>query len=252
MAYMFTTCLDASKTGLRVIPSEFHKHRHMYGTRQPRYVKESSESRHFEDAPCKREPGQKPFILDVLVDEGRRMRDDLLTRYDRRRLTMSERRDPDLLRPIEDAERTAATADEAGIKLYSSNLKDIHDHVETFHKKWITIIDASKSTSSPRSRSPPDKPKANDPWDMLAREFAKPPVFRCLTLLQPEEIKLIVASCAYRKSHKFAFSAAFYMLCTIKARALGFVPFTTQFAESMTVSGAVARALDHTLAQEGE
>ncbi|EIW87305.1 hypothetical protein CONPUDRAFT_87147 [Coniophora puteana RWD-64-598 SS2] len=249
---VFTTCLDASKTGLRVKTTEFHRHRTMAGNRQPRYIRDLTDHRNSDDAPCKRDKGQKPFILDVLVDEGRRMRDAFLTKYDARKQTMGERHDRDLLKPVEDAEKMAAAMEREGIPFYSSNLQEMERHIDTFYKRWIVLIDASKSSSSSRSRSPADKSKTNDPWDALARDFAKVPPFQSLQCFPDAEVKCIIASRAYRRSRKFAFNAAFLTLCSIKARALGCVPFTTQFAESMSVSGAVARALDHTLAQEGE
>ncbi|KAG1908526.1 uncharacterized protein F5891DRAFT_1205610 [Suillus fuscotomentosus] len=79
LAYMFTTCLNASKMRLQLKPHVFEADCKSCGKCKPYYMAALEQNiKGQEVLKCK---GSTPYILDALVDEGRRLRDDFLKHY---------------------------------------------------------------------------------------------------------------------------------------------------------------------------
>ncbi|KAF9236846.1 RNA dependent RNA polymerase-domain-containing protein [Melanogaster broomeanus] len=204
LAYMFTTCLDASKTGLRVKLPVFDRDRQQWGPKKPWYAWKLEQSKGTKikgQQPSSKRQGV-PFILDVLVEEGDTLRKQCLRKY--RQLKDAHRdmdaEDRDLTQPWHAAKSRAAQAQAAGIRGFAENLNDIENHV---HASWAT---SSNSTSS-----------KDGAFVEVARDFAKCPAFRGFQCFSDEDVRTLKTSLAASKSRQFAFSTGFQELCAIKA-----------------------------------
>ncbi|OAX39662.1 hypothetical protein K503DRAFT_716030 [Rhizopogon vinicolor AM-OR11-026] len=243
LAYMFTTCLDASKTGLRVKSHVFEEDRKYSMRSKPHYMValQKSDARKEDQGVAKRKGPS--FILDVLVDEGRRLRDEFLKRYSTmRNSTHGAGRDAHLTSPYFCASRRAKEVSQAsGFQGLESNLSVIRHHVKKAHDEWHGAIAMTKSTSKAKG--------AVDPRDQriqgAVQSFAQRPSFPLaeVLLLSEEELRSVKASYAYVLSPAFAFSVAFAELCAMKARVQNAILFADRFAEVMNIPTNILRAL---------
>ncbi|KIJ13767.1 hypothetical protein PAXINDRAFT_135617 [Paxillus involutus ATCC 200175] len=250
-AAVFTTCLDASKTGLRVKIPVFEKDRQQWGSSKPWYawkLEQSKGAKTKDQKPSSKRRGV-PFILDVLVEEGENLRKQFLGEY--RRLKDSHRdmdsEDRDLTKPWNAARSRAAQAQAAGIPGLAENLKDIETHV---HASWRAFQRAAACSFTKAASSNSTSTGKDSAFVEVARDFARCPTFRGFQYFSDEDVRTLKASLAASKSLQFAFSAAFQELCTIKSRAAGNVAFTHQFAQCMSVPNAVIRTFSQ--AQGGD
>ncbi|KAG1840300.1 RNA dependent RNA polymerase-domain-containing protein [Suillus subalutaceus] len=227
LAYMFTTCLDASKTGLRVKAHVFEQDRKSCGNRKPYYMV-ALEQKTEGQAVSKRK-GSTPYILDALVDEGRRLRDDFLKQYSVLRSSSTKTADHDLTSPYLSASRRATQASYAGFHILQDNLSAVKVHVQRAYGDWQAAVALQKKTSEERGSSDPKSQAIQKSVQHFAR--------------RPEELKIIMASYAYNLSSAFGFSVAFAELCAIKARVQGAVLFADRFAEVMCIPNNILRAL---------
>ncbi|KAG2122046.1 RNA dependent RNA polymerase-domain-containing protein [Suillus cothurnatus] len=222
LAYMFTTCLDASKTGLRVKRHVFEADRKSYGSCKPYYkeaaLKKSDYPR--EDAPLSKRKALSSFILDDLVDEGNHLRDEFMKKYSSLRSSSSPQ------------------AVHVGFQGLQVNLTVAKKHVDKAYQDWLRAVAMQKSASSP-GRSDPKEQQIQK----AAQCFAQRPLFQDVLFFSEEELKTIMASYAYTLSQAFGFSVAFAELCAIKARVQGGVLFEDNFAQVMNIPGNVLRAL---------
>ncbi|KAG2153597.1 RNA dependent RNA polymerase-domain-containing protein [Suillus bovinus] len=234
LAYMFTTCLDASKTGLRVKPHVFEQDRKFCGNRKPYYMVPPEQRT--EGQEISRRKGSTPYILDALVDEGRRLRDDFLKRYSVLRSSSINMADQDLTSPFLSASRRAKEASHAGVHVLQDNLSVVKAHVQRVHEDWQVATSLQKKASDGRGSSDP-KTQA---IQKSVQHFARRPE---VLFFSDEDLKTIMASYAYNLSGGFGFSVAFAELCAIKARVQGAVLFADRFAEVMCIPNNVVRAL---------
>ncbi|KAG0706616.1 RNA dependent RNA polymerase-domain-containing protein [Suillus ampliporus] len=237
LAYMFTTCLDASKTGLRVKADVFEKDRKSCGNRKPYYTVTLEQST--EGQEVSKRTGSTPYILDALVDEGRRLRDDFVKRYSNLRGSSSTNvadRDPHLTSPYITTSRRATQASHAGFQGLQENLTVVKNHVQRAYEAWQAAVALQKSTS--KAKGSPD-PKAQQ-IQKSVQYFARRPE---VLFFSEEELKTVMASYAYHLSGAFGFSVAFAELCAIKARVQGSVLFANRFAEVMNIPKNILRAL---------
>ncbi|KAG8219296.1 RNA dependent RNA polymerase-domain-containing protein [Butyriboletus roseoflavus] len=247
LAYMFTTCLDASKTGLRVKLPVFDQDRQQWGAKQPWYAwkLEQSEGKGGKNTPQKTPHKRQgsPFILDVLVEEGENLKEEALQDY-RKLRTQSPEEDLDLSRPWHAAKAKAAQAKASGIFGLTKNLEDIEIHVDEAWKGYLRAVKISNGTSDESSSS------KDRPYNKVASSFAKPLLFRGFVFFSDNDVQILKASLASTKSLPFAFSVAFHDLCAIKARATGNVALTHQFAQCITVPSIVVRTFSQTHAAD--
>ncbi|KAG2159654.1 RNA dependent RNA polymerase-domain-containing protein [Suillus bovinus] len=242
LAYMFTTCLDAKKSGLRVKQHVFEADRKKYGSRKPYYkvaaLKKSDSPR--EDPPPLKRISSSPFILDDLVDEGNRLRDEYVKKYSSLRNSPPRALDHDthLTSPYTSASYRATQAMHVGFQGLQSNLTVAKNHVDKAYQDWLRAIAMQKSASCP-GRSDPKEQQIQK----VVQYFAQRPLFQDVLFFSAEELKTIMASYAYTLNQSFGFSVAFRELCAIKARAQGEVPFEDKFAQVMNIPNNVLRAL---------
>ncbi|KAG1760381.1 RNA dependent RNA polymerase-domain-containing protein [Suillus occidentalis] len=236
LAYMFTTCLDASKTGLRA-------DRKAFGSRKPYYklaVLKKSDSPREDPLPLQR-MSLSPFILDDLVNEGNRLRNEFVQRYSSLR-SSSPRftdRDAHLTSPYTCASYRATQAAHAGFKALQVNLTVTKKHVDNAYRDWQCAIAMRKSSSSDGRSSDLKEQRIQQ----AAKYFAQRPLFQDPLFFSEEELKTVKASYAYTINQSFGFSVAFTELCAIKARVQGGVIFEDKFAQVMNIPNNVLRAL---------
>ncbi|KAF8131526.1 RNA dependent RNA polymerase-domain-containing protein [Boletus edulis] len=247
LAYMFTTCLDASKTGLRVKSSVFDKDREQWGAKKSWYQWKLEQGKEkgkgVKSNPpnlLKREGSSEPFILDVLMMEGEKLREEALQKY-RSLKAQSTDQDQDLSRPWIVAKAKAAQARSQGILGFSENLEDIKAQVEKASEKYHRAVAISQGTG-PKATSSSAR-LGDSHYDEAASVFAQSPPFRGFVFFSDEDVQTLKASFASTKGLSFAFSVAFHDLCAIKARAAGNIALTHQFAQCITVPNIVARTL---------
>ncbi|KAG1747654.1 RNA dependent RNA polymerase-domain-containing protein [Suillus lakei] len=237
LAYMFTTCLDASKTGLRVKAHVFEGDRKYCGDRKPYYMVALGQSA--EGKSVSKRKGPTPYILDALVDEGRRLRDDFLKQYSVLRSSSTNTTDPDLTSPYLSASRRATQASRTGLQILQDHLSVVKCHVQKAYEDWQAAVALQKKVSEGRGSLDP-KTQA---IQKSVQHFARRPE---VLFFSDEELKTIMASYAYNLSGAFGFSVAFADLCAIKARVQGAVLFADRFAEVMCIPNNILRALSQT------
>ncbi|KAG9313859.1 RNA dependent RNA polymerase-domain-containing protein [Chiua virens] len=252
LAYMFTTCLDASKTGLRVKPPVFDSDMKHWGTKKPWYAwrLEQGKGKNNDQMQLLRQRDSQAFILDVLVAEGDNLRKEALEEYRRLKVhTMKE--DQDLSRPWNEAKAKAKQAqDDHGISCFTENLDDIQTHVNNALGSFRRAVEIYKPDGTNGSASRDSQ--ATVLFERVASLFAKPPSFRGFVFFSDDDIRTLKASYASNLSLSFAFSVAFYDLCCIKAKATGNVAITHQFAQCVTVPSLVARTFSQVYGSDME
>ncbi|KAI5998175.1 RNA dependent RNA polymerase-domain-containing protein [Pisolithus albus] len=232
LAYMFTTCLDSAKTGLRVKEDVFLRDRKTWGSEQPFYAQAQGDKKKKSNV-IQRNP---PFILDTLVEYGHALKQNYLKEYQKHWNSCQDGEvDEDLAGPWKVARAMADKAKAANLTVFSSNLEDIEMHVQGLWDDYRRAVSATKDTSKSSS--------TNDAYTEVACKFSQKPKFRHFQAFSDGDVHLIKASLAADISLNFAFSVAFKDLCSIKAQASGSVPFTHLFAESMGISKKVMQII---------
>lgn len=231
--------MDASKTGLRVKLPVFNQDKQQWGVKKPWYAWKLEQARgtknNSEKPIVKRQQGSQ-FILDALVEEGEKLRKEVLSDYRRLKVQSCEE-DQDLSRPWNAAKAKAAEAEMKGVPGFAENLKDIKIHVEEAWEEYQKAVVISKGAAVEGSSF------RDGVYDKVASSFAKPPSFRGFVFFSDDDVQTLKASLASTKHLTFAFSVAFHDLCAIKARAAGNIAISNQFAQCITIPNNVARNL---------
>ncbi|KAG7451867.1 uncharacterized protein BT62DRAFT_881368 [Guyanagaster necrorhizus] len=214
LSYMFNTLLDAGKTGHRLRHESYIDHNAKFG----RPVSQTSDGR--------------PFILDVLEDVGKSLRDKILQEYQQQQVPSGS--DVNLSKPLQDIQRriVAATEHQTACEFLEKELELIKNHVRQAHSEYRMIKWPSASSFCVGKRN--KAKEGEDPARRVAALYASevPGIF----LMSAREVAWVKASFAYKEMSKynenFAFKVAFKDLCAIKAH------------ESSDGAAAVTRALD--------
>ncbi len=210
--------LDAGKTGHRLRPKSYQDHDKDFNK-----LPKSSEKR--------------DFILDVLEDVGRSLRDDILKEYEQQ--TICSGRDADLIKPLQDIKRRVAAGDGNGpdhqtaCKVLAKELELIEEHVRQVNSAYKRIPWRSISASIGKGKKVKGDQK-EDPTRKVAAMYASE--VPGIILMSDREVTRVKASFAYKEmsqyNENFAFAVAFKDLCDIKA------------SESSDGAAAVMRSLD--------
>ncbi|KAK0224738.1 RNA dependent RNA polymerase-domain-containing protein [Armillaria nabsnona] len=218
LAYMFNTLLDAGKTGHRLRLESYQDHDKDFNK-----LAKSSDKR--------------DFILDVLEDVGKSLRDDILKEYEQQ--TLYSGRDADLIKPLQDIKRRIAAGDANGpdhqtaCRVLAKELELVEEHVLRVNSAYKSIPWHSISASTGKSKKVKGVQK-EDPTRKVAAMYASE--VPGIILMSDREVTRLKASFAYkemsRHNENFAFAVAFKDLCDIKA------------SESSDGAAAVTRALD--------
>ncbi|KAH7911585.1 RNA dependent RNA polymerase-domain-containing protein [Hygrophoropsis aurantiaca] len=251
LAYMFTTCLDASKTGLRVKLDVFANHQKAFGSKFLRYKSSDKYADSDTKIPARRNRVLGPYILDALRAEGERLRVELLREYNQKSSFISRGEDKQLIAPFRAAEVRAQSCTSQGFNGFTENLKTIKDHVRLVYDDWQEVNGKKRAPAKKRGRGADSgATSADDLYLEVARKFAEGPCFEGVVFFSDEDIKAIKAAYASVLSTRFAFSVAFSDLCAIKAKSSRTITFIEAFAGTMSIPTAVFRALSQT--QDGD
>ncbi|KAI0352282.1 hypothetical protein OH77DRAFT_1428830 [Trametes cingulata] len=252
IAFMFNTILDSRKTGLRVKDQVFRADKRQYDKQRPECLSTSAnaDSELARNVALRRPNQLGRFVLDVLLDEGKKLRDTHLADYEKVKKSpaFSETSDQDLLRPYHNVLRLM---DHPSLM---HDLALIRTHVEDHIKRWQALTRESKPNPQTPSRSSRAKRHTGGPsnmvdrrnrWKELAQSFASGPnIDPDSTLALVGDVDVIKASWAYAVKPNFAWRMAFQSLCRIKAITQGSVAMTGRFADSMSISASAVRVLE--------
>ncbi|KAK0501028.1 RNA dependent RNA polymerase-domain-containing protein, partial [Armillaria luteobubalina] len=214
LAYMFNTLLDAGKTGHQLRLTSYQNH-------DKDFKKQAKSS------------GKPGFILDVLEDVGKSLRDDILKEYEQQ--TIDSGRDPDLIKPLHDIQRRVAAGNASGpdyrtaCGVLAKELVLIQQHVSQV-KSAYGGIDWSSTSASTGKRKKVKGDQKEDPARKVAAMYASE--VPGIILMSDKEVTRVKASKMSKHHEHFAFAMAFKDLCDIKA------------SESSDGAAAVMRSLD--------
>ncbi|KAH9176853.1 RNA dependent RNA polymerase-domain-containing protein [Lactarius sanguifluus] len=254
LAYMFTTCLDSRKTGLRVLEKVFEQDSKKYGWTLPNCLRVDEEVGESQNFVPKRGGALRPFILDELQEFGKSVKDEFLAKYERPDGQLAAEplfnKDRQLLRPHQRiSEKLSEMQSLPRVKVDDflaearRELVAVEEHVKAKKSEWPNVFRATKVREPARKRG--SKPSQNNKFDDLRREFALGPDVPHLALLG--DVPEIRASYAYSlcspSNANFAFAMALEELCNIKARELGGATIDREFAELMSIPKSAVRTL---------
>ncbi|KAF7295478.1 RNA-dependent RNA polymerase [Mycena indigotica] len=226
MAHMGNTLLDAAKSGLRLRPGVFEKHRAQFGGK-PKEVRK--------DEICSQMSAAAKAKGDQFLLEFEKLSGTHNTAY------AGFKRDKALLEPYQVAKRQAETNDPE-LPLFPMYLKKAIAQVDAAYEHY-------KKTASVKSDPCGEEDKAGQKKLRTAIVSAAYSIYsqplNCRSLGDEKAQERIKASYAYSKSEWFAFEIAFATLCGIKADSMpgGSISIMSAFDEAKTISGAAARAL---------
>ena len=183
------------------------------------------------------------FVLDALLEHGKKIWEDHNIKYKKLRLkTPSGPNDLDLLRPYEEAEAGFTSSP------YSEQLEILKQQVRKCRSDWAKLGSFARSPPSPNAKARADaKQKQGLSVASIRNQFAAgppPEQIQDLYLLPrgARMVKEIKASFAYSLGEKFALEVAFHDICALKAGAHGDeYPVHGKFRDVMVVSSSVAR-----------
>ncbi|KAJ3558083.1 hypothetical protein NM688_g1122 [Phlebia brevispora] len=232
---MFNIVLDSRKTGLRVREEVFRKDKQRHGGERPPCLGGSVNTQGNRVRVRRKVPD--PFILDDLISAGEKINTEILAKYDARikPLQTSSARDKDLQRPFE-----AATALGPALR---TEVIAVSQLVDECYSKWLAL-NKTRSDNKEGDKGRKGRQQSKESTKALVEELRKayaevPSGVHALAALGC--LERIKASCAYKKSLKFAWEVAHAELCRIKADAGQSRPFTKGFADVMAVPNAAVR-----------
>ncbi|KAK2462852.1 hypothetical protein APHAL10511_005050 [Amanita phalloides] len=218
MAYMFSITLDAGKTGLRVKPEVFKRHRARFNGEIP---------------------SNAEFILNHLKAAALRKGDELLCDYDKiKAKDMLE----DLKRPWDDAFALARRFEgERNDAVFREEMRMIMDHVNNAYQEWLSVCRKRKEKTKLRHKKNRKSREAGEDIMLnVARMYKEGPDVCFL-----QNVEQLKASYACALNVQFALTVAFGAVCDMKVRASadGYASSTRIFDEMKTMSLSSLRAL---------
>ncbi|THH11616.1 hypothetical protein EW145_g546 [Phellinidium pouzarii] len=272
LAYMFTTCLDASKTGLRVKGDVFSSDGKAWNMPRPGCMQKSDEQQRnlmsgYNTAHRSRPKKLGTFVLESLKRSGEALQKAALIEYDNLcdRAERSPRKDPDLVKPYTDAITLAQQIKGTiGVSGFIDELRKVEEFVKGLCDQFVTEVgEHHGKTRSPRKNSrtfssdsmpstmssTATKSKLAAIKHRFAAKFAEGPS-DMMTFWLPETAKDIMASYAYhhasgrggKLAKEFPFAVAHETLCAIKAKKEGIVSSTREFADYTVLHGGLVRS----------
>lgn len=191
-----------------------------------------------------RPAGLGKFVLDALLDHGKKIWEDHDLKYEKlRSLTLGRSNDPDLLRPYEEAESSFTSLP------CSDELKILKEHVKKCRSEWARLGEYSRTPASTNAKARADaKQKKGSTIANIRNAFVAGPPPESITnllCLYPGGARMVretKASYAYSLGEKFALEVAFRDICSLKASSNGDAyPVHGKFKDITAVSPSVAR-----------
>ena len=182
------------------------------------------------------------FVLDALLEHGKKIWEDHHTKYEKLRSKIPSRSDLDLLRPYEEAKSGFTRPP------HSEQLEVLRQHVQKCRSDWASLGGFARSPASPNAKARADaKQKQSMTVANIRKEFATGPPPELIPDLYSlprgaRMVKEIKASLAYMSGERFAVEVAFRDICALKAGAHDEeYPVHRKFRDIMVVSPSVAR-----------
>ena len=200
-----------------------------------------------------RSPQLGKFVLDVLLEHGRKIWDKHQAKYEKLRPRSSGLpNDPDLLRPYEEAKSGFTNPP------YSEELKILEQHVKKRRSDWANLGGSARPPVSQNAKARADtKQKQSSAVASIRNNFKTgPPPEQIPNLYSlprgARMVKEIKASLAYMLGEKFALEVAFQDICALKAGAHDEeYPVHGKFRDIMVISPSVARRYNAQNASHG-
>jgi RNA-dependent RNA polymerase len=239
LATMFTTCLDANKTGLRVNTSVFTRDSRSWDIANLPSCLTPVAKRQYtaSPGPYPRREVQSPFVLESIRAAGLMLRDELLCEYDR--VGLNRPLDPDLLAPIQDAQAFATKMRrDHSLANWDSELLALRVFVQKCRDGWF-------GAASPRKGQPANERETS--IKSLAVRFERDaPIMPHFALVDVDALRAAAAyKTCFADNEKFAFAMAFRDLCDIKAKKRGDAgPMVKEIREVLTMARSTRVALD--------
>lgn len=220
-----------------------------YNKRLPESLsKEADDSR--EGPNLVRRPGLGKFVLDALLEHGKKIWKDHKQKLELKAPCTSN--DPDILRPYDEA-IIAFTSPP-----YSEQLEILRKHVQEYKHKWSKLGRFSRAPASPSAKALADaKEKQGLAVADIKKGFAAGPPPESIRDLYSlprgwRMVREIKASIAYSAGEKFALEVAFHDICALKASSDGNeYPVHGKFRDVTLVSSSVARRYNAQKATRG-
>ncbi|KAI0033844.1 RNA dependent RNA polymerase-domain-containing protein [Vararia minispora EC-137] len=238
LAHMFTTCLDANKTGLRVISDIFRADSRKWDVNnipsclQPVKNQYTASTGQY---PRRQVPG--PFVLESIRSAGVILNDELLGVYEN--LGPPRVLDADLLVPAMAAYTFAKRMrQEQGFNLWNCELRDLRAFVKECRDGWPGV-------ASPKKGLPADDRDASIK-ELAVRFDSDAPDLSVFALVDARALRASLAyETCYPGNENFAFAVAFRDLCELKAKARGDAkPIVKELAETLTMGKSTRLALE--------
>ncbi|TFK66180.1 hypothetical protein BDN72DRAFT_900047 [Pluteus cervinus] len=238
-AYLSTTLLDSSKSGLRLKEGVFEEHNQRFSRDWPS-----------EDDVQRASSGQQQDenILDAIKSAGLRIQNEVLALFDQQLPPSKSGHDPHLPAPYFAAKEAAEIAlARYDVPQLERELVLIQAHVQGAYKKWSNACSESRrrkdtffGDDSKKKKSASSK-RSEDLFVEAARLFAEPVPGVLIT----QNVNEIKASYSHSVSASFGLSVAFQDLCVIKARAssTGIAATIRTFDEAKALASSSLRAL---------
>ena len=193
------------------------------------------------------------FVLDALLDHGKKIWEDHDIKYKKLRLKPpSGPNDPDLLRLYEEAKASFTSPP------YSEQLEILKKHVQKCKSDWAGLGGFSRSPASSNAKARADtKQKKNLVVADIRKQFASGPPPELIPDIHslprgPRMVREIKASFAYSLGGKFALEVAFHDICALKSGSREEeYPVDGRFRDIIAVSSSVARRYNAQRASRG-
>ena len=203
---------------------------------------------------CTRPPRLGKFVLDALLEHGKKIWEDHGSKYEKLKSRISNTpNDIDLLRPYEEA-KTAFTTPP-----YSEQLEILTGHVRKCRSDWAGLGRFARTPLGPDAKARAEaKQQQGSVVTNIKKEYAAGPPPESIVDLYSlprglRTVKEVKASFAYSLGGKFAFEVAFRDICALKAGANGEeYPVHGRFRDIVVVSSSVARRYNAQRAGEVE
>ncbi|KAL0952028.1 hypothetical protein HGRIS_008673 [Hohenbuehelia grisea] len=253
LGYIFTTLLDASKTGLRIKDKVFSDHSTKYSG--PHMWTDEAREKSYA---LRRDANlPKEFVISCILRAGKVQRDKFLHEFERLEIAHTSN-DADVILPYDQInayahEKVSAKDDTVYVRaLWQKELALLRTHVQNCLVKWSeSFSDPAPATTRNKKGKPLPKPK-DDPVQLLATEFSSFPAE--IQTLKFCDVKELAASFAYRFKPQFALAMAFREVCTVKAQAAsgGIAPSARKFDLAKSISSSLHRALGRQADEEDD
>ncbi|EJD03544.1 uncharacterized protein FOMMEDRAFT_154620 [Fomitiporia mediterranea MF3/22] len=262
LAYMFTTCLDASKSGLRIKSDVIIEDRKRWDAPRPECMQKSDEIIRNQYMPAARSPlvrsrSMGRFVLESLRKCAKDLSDNALISYEKlcdEAERNSSFRDTDLSRPYEEMKDFANRLQENyRVTRLADDLLKIEEFVVKLCNEYVSKFGSELGSRSPQKSPSKAKTAKARPMAQITNEFARrfeeelPDDSLEAPAALVKEVKAsyahIYGSSKSKLARGFAFAVAHDTVCAIKVRTRGGSSTVRECRDFTLVSPALVKVL---------